>query len=316
MADNKKSVILVLANNKGGVGKTALTQLFISYAVCVLKLNVLAIDADRQGNLSRRTVKDERLEIPSKYAPPIHPDYDEDKYPNWDGVSSLASLYIKGQPIAAYPSYKHENLKVIPAHSSALEKIEANDVNLNLSYDELLDVPAKFFNPEKMGKAGFDIVIIDTAPALSPTTLGFIRASTHIVMPFQLEEKSCEGLNAMLHSFHEQNEAKPRSRASKLVGFVANQKNWNKRIDQEKQKQNLLDSSYIKPHLIPFELRDARDMSKIDQKGADLEMPFFGLQKNSMLREDAISICNYVFNKIGFKQEVDKNGLTKMEEMV
>ena len=315
MSQNKKAIILVLANNKGGVGKTAVTQLLISYAVCVLKLNVLAIDADRQGNLSRRTVKDERLEIPSKYFPPIHPDYDEEKYPNWDGISSLASLYIKGQPIAAYPSYKYDNLKVIPSHSSALEKIEANDIYLNLSYDELLDVPMNFFNPEKMGKAGFDIVIVDTAPALSPTTLGFIRASTHVLMPFQLEEKSCEGLNAMLHSIHEQNESKPRSKQSKIVGLLPNQKNWNKRVDQEKQRETLIQSSFLKNYLMPFDLRDARDMSKIDRKGADLEMPFIGLSKSSMLRDDAIDICNYVFSKIGFKECVNERGLIKEGEV-
>ena len=56
-----------------------------------------------------------------------------------------------------------------------------------------------------------------------------MRAATHTVMPFQLQEKSCEGLNAMLHCFHEQNDAKPESQASKLIGFLANQKAWNKR---------------------------------------------------------------------------------------
>jgi hypothetical protein len=134
-------------------------------------------------------------------------------------------------------------------------------------------------------------------------------------MPFQLEEKSCEGLNAMLHSVHEQNELKPRSRQSKIVGLLPNQKNWNKRVDQEMQREKLLDSSYIKTYLMPFDLRDARDMSKIDKKGADLEMPFYGLHHKSMLREDAIDICNYVFSKIGFKDQVSENGLFNQEQM-
>jgi chromosome partitioning protein len=306
-------VVLVVANNKGGVGKTAITQILISYAVCVLGLNTLGVDGDRQGNLSRRTVKDDRVEIPSKYFPPIHPDYDENKYPTWDGVSSLASIYLKDQPVAAYPSYQHENFKVIPSHSSALAKIEMNDVKLNMNEDELLNVPSKFFNPERMGKAGFDLVIADTAPALSPTTLGLLRASTHVLMPFQLEEKSCEGLTAMLHCLHEQNEAKPRSRASKLIGFLANQKSWNKRSNQEYQREKLLESSYVKDYLIPHEIRDASDMAKIDTKGADLSMPFSGLSSDSILRDDAANACNYIFKKLGFEKLVEEKGI-KAEE--
>ena len=68
-----KAKILVVANNKGGVGKTVLTQLLISYAVTVLGLRVLAVDGDGQANLSKRVVKDDRLELPAKYFPPIHP---------------------------------------------------------------------------------------------------------------------------------------------------------------------------------------------------------------------------------------------------
>jgi len=313
---DKKAVILVIANNKGGVGKTALTQLLISYGVCVLGLNILGIDGDGQGNLSRRTVSDNRVTTPSKYVPPIHPDYNEEKHPNWDGVSSLASLYIDGQPVAAYPSYEYENFKIIPSHQDALKRIEANDVELNLSYDELLDVPRKFFSPDRMGAAGFDLVIADTAPALSPTTLGLIRASTHVVMPFQLEEKSCEGLNAMLHCFHEQNEAKPRSRASKMVGFLPNFTSWNKRIDQEEQRTELQKSPYLQPYLIPFGLRDARDMSKVDKKGADLSMPFSGIKSDSILKEDAVRVANFICRKLGFEDVVREKGLQLEEEGV
>ena len=62
--DNKKAKIVVIANNKGGVGKTVLAQLVISYAVTILDLRVLAVDGDGQANLSKRIVKDNRFELP------------------------------------------------------------------------------------------------------------------------------------------------------------------------------------------------------------------------------------------------------------
>ena len=314
--DLKKAKILVVANNKGGVGKTALTQLLISYAVTVLGLRVLAVDGDGQANLSKRILKDDRLEIPGLYYPPIHPEYNSESHPNWDGVSSLASLYIKDQPIAAYPSYEHDNLKVIPAHYEVLKKIEQNQFENNLSYDDLYDIPRKFFDPERMHDAGFDLVIADCAPAISITSVGLMRAATHIVMPFQLQEKSCEGLNAMLHCFHEQNDAKPRSQASKLIGFIANQKAWNKRTGQDEQRRKIEESAYIKPYLIPCELRDSGDMAKVDTKGADLAMPFEHLKKNSTLRVDAIKACNYIFKKMGYSDLIDDKGLMIEKEEV
>lgn len=310
---NKKAKIVVIANNKGGVGKTVLAQLLISYAVTVLGLRVLAVDGDGQANLSKRIVKDDRLELPPKYFPPIHPEYNPVDYPNWDGISSLASLYMKDQPIAAYPSYEYENLKVIPAHNEILKKIEEKQFENNLSYEELYDIPRKFFEPERMYQAGFDLVVADCAPAISITSVGLMRAATHTVMPFQLQEKSCEGLNAMLHCFHEQNDAKPRSQATKLLGFLANQNAWNKRTGQQDQRSKLEESVYIKPYLMPCELRDSGDMAKVDTKGADLAMPFKSLKKNSTLRIDAINACNYIFQKMGFEDLVAEKGLVAEE---
>ena len=69
-----------------GLEKLCLAQLLISYAVTILGLRVLAVDGDGQANLSKRIVKDNRLELPAKYFPPIHPEYDPELHPNWDGI--------------------------------------------------------------------------------------------------------------------------------------------------------------------------------------------------------------------------------------
>ena len=314
----KKSKIVVIANNKGGVGKTVLAQLLISYAVSILGLRVLAVDGDGQANLSKRILRDNRLELPPKYFPPLHPEYNRDLYPDWDGISSLASLYIKDQPVAAYPAYEYDNLKIIPAHHDVLKKIEEKQFEKKISYESLYDIPRKFFDPERMYATGFDLVIVDCAPAISVTSVGLMRAATHTIMPFQLQEKSCEGLNAMLHCFHEQNDMKPRSQASKLIGFLANQKSWNKRISQDIQRSKIEDSIYIKPYLIPYELRDSGDMAKVDTKGADLAMPFKGLKKNSVLRIDSINVCNYIFKKLGYEDVLSKKAMSveNLEEVI
>lgn len=46
--------ILVISNNKGGVGKTFTSKTLAEYAVIVKNKKVLLIDLDPQCNLSRR----------------------------------------------------------------------------------------------------------------------------------------------------------------------------------------------------------------------------------------------------------------------
>ena len=93
-------------------------------------------------------------------------------------------------------------------------------------------------------------------------------------------------------------EEKWKALANCIEGFLANQKAWNKRTGQDEQRSKLEDSVYIKPYLMPCELRDSGDMAKVDTKGADLAMPFKSLKKNSTLRIDAINACNYIFQKM------------------
>lgn len=297
----KKAKILVSVNNKGGVGKSFLVQLLASYMAGVKKLNVLALDFDGQGNLSTRFLNDVKVKTGGKYTPPLHPDFDvNNPDDDWDGYSSSSHIYFDepGMQIVGYPT-PLENLTILPSHARLMFTVETNRDKLNMSEEEVYNVPSEIFTPEAVAEWGYDLVIIDTPPNIGMITKGCIRAATDAIIPFELSHKSIQGFNSMFSEIEEQNASKPKSKATNLIGFVANKASYNKRNTQQNITDKILENEKWGPFLIPHQIRDTVEADRVDTIGEDLMMPYT-ISKTSNLRVDAEAIGEFVYKKLGF----------------
>ena len=156
-------MIISLANQKGGVGKTT-SAVNVAATVASLDKKVLLVDLDPQGNASTGVGFMDR--------------------------SSLRSSYdvITGELSAAEAIYKTEfkNLDVMPA-------------NINLAGAEL--EIAEVESRERLlrralasVKDSYDYIFIDCPPALGLLTINALVASEGIIIPVQCEFYALEGL--------------------------------------------------------------------------------------------------------------------------
>ena len=172
MMAKKKTKILVVANNKGGVGKSLISQLISTYIAFRKGKKVLVVDFDPQGNMSYRFLKDTRMRDMSSYKPPIHPDYDPSNPEDdgWNGKSSALDMWTEN-PVIPYPT-DLENLDILPSDASLIRDIEAFEYSSSL--EEIVKRPYDFFNMDDFIDCGYDLVLIDTPPAKGPLTQGAI----------------------------------------------------------------------------------------------------------------------------------------------
>ena len=221
--------ILVVAQNKGGVGKTFLSKNFAEYAAIIKKKKVLLLDLDPQTNLSRRYLDMELLADGSdSYSPPIHPDWDLENDPEWNGFSNAADIWLHGYAVPYPTSYK--NLEIIPSHAQKLEKIEL--VRQQDVYHEVVTWLKKFLTLDEM-KDDYDIVIIDTRPSKGPLVQAAMHAATHLIIPSEMEAPSVEGLHGMLSVRNQANLNRDKSDQLKLIGILANKFRSNTSLHQE-----------------------------------------------------------------------------------
>lgn len=153
---------IVLANQKGGVGKTTLACTLAWWLSERQRKRVLFVDLDAQGNASRTL---------GPYA---------------SGLVSLA--LFEQQVVDLQPSAAPI---VLIASSAQLSDI-----------DQQPQAPARFrTNLERLAQP-FDIVVIDTPPALGRRMIAALIAADGVVCPIELEEYSIDGAAAMLKTIH------------------------------------------------------------------------------------------------------------------
>ena len=162
-------MIITIANQKGGVGKTT-TAINVAAALAQKNLRTLLIDLDPQGN-STMSFLDRRSVNGSMY-------------------DCLTDSNVSLQSILRETSLL--NLKVAPAKIS-LAKLEAKllgeiDGHYRLK-DRLQSV---------MGE--FDAILIDTPPTLGMITVNALVASTHILIPIQSSYFALEGTDDLLET--------------------------------------------------------------------------------------------------------------------
>ncbi len=172
--------VMVVANQKGGVGKTT-TTVNVAAALAQIGQRVLVIDLDPQGNASTALSVEHRRGVPSTYDALV------------DGVP-LADVV---QPCPDLPG-----LAAVPA-----------TIDLAGAEIELVSVVAREGRLRKairghplVGEASlagderFDYVLIDCPPSLGLLTLNALVAGDEMMIPIQAEYYALEGLGQLLET--------------------------------------------------------------------------------------------------------------------
>jgi len=161
-------LILAIANQKGGVGKTT-SALNLSAAMALLGKNTLLVDTDPQGNSSLSFVLD-----PYQYERSLY-DAMVDKDLNLEDI--IVKSTVPGLDVAI------SRISMAKLEPSLLGEI---DGHFRLK-DTLEPIRSKY-----------DFIFIDTAPTLGIITLNSLVAADAIVIPIQSSYLCLEGTDDLL----------------------------------------------------------------------------------------------------------------------
>ena len=161
---------IVVANQKGGVGKTT-TSINLSASLAELGKKVLLIDVDPQGNATSGVGIDKN-------------DVENSVYDIMLGEISARECMMEVEEIPG--------LFVIPS-----------DVNLAGAEIELIDTDDREYvlkNSIDYVKADFDFIIIDCPPSLNMLTVNAMTTADSILVPIQCEYYALEGISQLVHT--------------------------------------------------------------------------------------------------------------------
>jgi len=195
--------ILVIANLKGGVGKTTIAANLAGYFARDRGKRVLLIDLDFQGSLSSMVLRDEQR-LPkewqdSKAARLISGDKDA----NWP---SDVATQVPGINVWAIPAY----YDVAQAENRLLiEWLTAEDTAADIRYNLATILHSG------VARQHFDMVILDAPPRLTTGCVQTLCAGSHLLIPTVLDRLSAEAVGTFVDQLRT---LKPVCPFLKLVG--------------------------------------------------------------------------------------------------
>ena len=271
---NYKTKVIAVFNQKGGVGKTTFTGIISEYAAIIDKLNVLVVDLDMQCNTSHYWVGME----PAPHAvggqlPPRHPEYDGD--PDIEERSTIADIFF-GKTVLPHETFISTengypaNVDVLVGHPALLERINTEFDNASGQIgSQIINRLAEFLHTDSVSDA-YDLIVLDTAPGRTPTFRAALRAATHCVIPFEPEEKSIQGINAMLQSLESENYSRSDEDQIINIGLCANKVKSNTKLHRDTLKilhRDLPEVLFPKDIFIPYSIAfPERDIKGINPK--------------------------------------------------
>lgn len=172
-----KPRVMVVANQKGGVGKTTST-VNMAAALAQHRLRVLVIDLDPQGNASTALAIDHHRGTPSTY-----------------------DALVDGVPLQeiVQPCPEVENLWVVPA-TIDLAGAEIDLVSMVARESRLRKAIAAYPPAVSDDDDRLDYVLIDCPPSLGLLTLNALVAGDEMMIPIQAEYYALEGLGQLLET--------------------------------------------------------------------------------------------------------------------
>ena len=162
---------IVIANQKGGVGKTT-TAINLSASLADLGKKILVIDTDPQGNTSSG-LGVEKNEVENTV------------YELLIGETTIEECIQKEV---------FENLDII-----------SSNINLAAAEIELTGFEEKEFILKKavdQVRADYDFIIIDCPPSLNTLTINAMCAADTVLVPIQCEYYALEGLSQLIHTIN------------------------------------------------------------------------------------------------------------------
>lgn len=215
--------VITTAGNKGGIGKSTIALTLAQYLSKCKNLKGAFIDLDPQGNSSSSLIPMIRDPAhPTGYMPQPHPEWNPDQPmeddPHWDGISSIADIFI-GRPIYPYPTWI-DNLACFPSFASWLE--DAQRV-LKVDVREKVINRLKEFTTLLSTNSDYEFIIIDTNPQFGPLTMAGLRAATHGLIPTELEQYGINGTIGMIEAVAQEQLRRPQDDGIQIAGILPNQ---------------------------------------------------------------------------------------------
>ncbi|MCP9987336.1 ParA family protein [Streptomyces sudanensis] len=166
----ERTRIMVVANQKGGVGKTT-TTVNLAASLALHGARVLVIDLDPQGNASTALGIDHHAEVPSIY-----------------------DVLVDGKPLSdvVQPVQDVEGLFCAPA-TIDLAGAEIELVSLVARESRLQRAIQTYEQP-------LDYILIDCPPSLGLLTVNAMVAGAEVLIPIQCEYYALEGLGQLLRN--------------------------------------------------------------------------------------------------------------------
>ena len=182
----RKPRIISVWNLKGGVGKTYTATNIAAELSHRYQYNVLLVDNDKQGNLSRRF---------NCYKP--------------DMLNGTAQMLTHG---TAAPEIVHTGIDILPANMSLM------GATWQVTAEGTIDKVVRYMSLRE--QSDYDYIIIDNPPDIAINVINALVASHYVIVPVKIDSWSLEGYDNVVELIGQAQQINPDVR---LLGTVVTQ---------------------------------------------------------------------------------------------